>query len=155
MEGPRLCQVVLDRDMKPLMGLANCTPLSKPPWSRAAAFLEGRVLGLQCQTLQVAEACLSLLIPDARGYSQSRQSPVSALGPHALKNTSNQSELGYNGFFKTALERYRVIASSCDGLPGAETSCRHACMHACLLVSLLKDLFDFKLYACMPVSVWV
>lgn len=78
-----------------LMGLASYTPLSKPRWSRTFAFIEGKVLGLQCQTLQVAEARLSPLVPDAAGYAQSRQPLVFDLGPHVPENTGNQSALGY------------------------------------------------------------
>lgn len=114
----------------------------------------GQLLSLKGRfwVFSVRHACLSLLVPEATGYSQSRQFPVFALEPWALENTGNQSELGYKAvLLKTALERYRVVALPCDGLPGAETPC----MRVCLLACLLKNLFDFKLHTCMHVSVWV
>lgn len=57
----------------------------------------GQLLSLQGRfwVFSARHACLSLLVPEATEYSQSRQSPVFALGPCALENIGNQSELGY------------------------------------------------------------
>lgn len=75
-----------------LVGLANCTPLSKPRWGSCFPCREG--FG---SSVPDTPACHpgTLLVPEATEYSQSRQSPVFALGPCALENIGNQSELGY------------------------------------------------------------
>lgn len=100
MEGPRLCQVVPGWAMHTAHGPSNPYPSLQGYLARTAAFLQGKALGLQYQTLKVAKDFLLLLHPDVAGYPQSRQPAVFIPGPHAPEDTGNQIKWDAKPYFQ-------------------------------------------------------
>lgn len=114
------------RIRRQLMGLHIYISQTKPPWSRIAAFLQGKALvssARQCMWQRTACYFFPIL----------RAGPphVATPGSYALEK---KLAIGLNGMqsctFKTALERCRGTSLPRDWLLGVQKSCMHACLFA-------------------------